>query len=546
MRNAKINRGFRFTLHYLWLVGFLSFYIVLQLSASGDDEIKKLLAQMTTEEKVGQLMVVGFEGKEMNRQIRNLIEKRFVGAVVLFGRNIDSPRQVAELTNALQESAQSTPNQIPLLIGIDQEGGWVTRLREPATVLPGNMALGATKSTDLARCAGQVTAIELAAVGVNLNFAPVMDVNNNPRNPVIGRRSFGDSPDLVSELGKAYIQGLQQNGVLATAKHFPGHGDTTVDSHTGPPIVRHNRQRIETVELKPFGVAIQAGVAVIMTAHIVYSALDSDRPATLSPAILTDLLRKEMKFDGLIITDDMEMKAIDANYRAGDAAVMAIQAGADMVLTLWTPAKQLEVYNTLLEAVNSGQISQSRLDESVKRILRSKQRCQAFERRFVDVELVTTILGAPEHKRIAQKIASQAITVLLNSNGTLPITAETSVLAISSSKEFNRILQEAHAKSTQVTIPNRLAPSELERAEVIVAGVVSTREASFVQQLTEKTDTPIVVIALASPYVLRRCPGAAAMLVSYDSHEASLRAVVEVLLGKREAEGTLPIQLIDK
>ena len=265
------------------------------------------------------------------------------------------------------------------------------RLKEGATVLPGNMALGATDSTELAERAGGITAVELAAVGVNLNFAPVMDVNNNPRNPVIDRRSFGESPELVSRLGVPYIRGLQRNGVLATAKHFPGHGDTTVDSHFDLPTVNHDLDRIHALELQPFRAAIDADVAAIMTAHIVYPAFDPDRPATLSPTILTNLLREELGFDGLLITDDMEMKAIDDRYQSGEAAVMAIEAGADIVMVLWTPTKQNEVFDALLSAVNSGRISQARLDQSVERILKSKA---AFNRRFVDVNAVGTIVGS--------------------------------------------------------------------------------------------------------------------------------------------------------
>ena len=203
-------------------------------------------------------------------------------------------------------------------------------------------------------------------MGVNLNFAPVVDVNNNPDNPVIDRRSFGESPELVSRLGVAYIHGLQRNGVLGTAKHFPGHGDTTVDSHFDLPTVNHDRERIHALELQPFRAAIDADVAAIMTAHIIYHAFDADRPATLSPTILTNLLRNELGFDGLIITDDMEMKAIDDCYRSGEAAVMAVEAGADIVMVLWSPTKQLEVFDALLSAVKSGRISQTRLDQSVR------------------------------------------------------------------------------------------------------------------------------------------------------------------------------------
>ena len=454
------------------------------ISALTDPEIDTMIAEMTIEEKVGQLIMVGFEGTQANEAIETHIRERFVGGVVLFSRNIQSPQQTAELTNELQRLAGATARQIPLFVGIDQEGGWVIRLKEGATVLPGNMALGATNSTELAERAGEITAVELAAVGVNLNFAPVMDVNNNPDNPVIGRRSFGESPELVSRLGISYIRGLQRNGVLATVKHFPGHGDTTVDSHFELPTVSHDLERIHALELQPFRAAIDADVAAIMTAHIVYPAFDADRPATLSPTILTDLLRKELGFDGLLITDDMEMKAIDDRYQSGEAAVMAVEAGADIVMVLWTSTKQIEVFDALLSAVKSGRISQARLDQSVKRILKSKG--AAFDRRFVDVEAVETTVGGEAHQQLAQTIASRAITVVRNRNNILPLRLkpETSVLIVSASPTLFDIFKAHHPNTGEARIPETPrgaqiqpnCPLKRENADVIIAGIIRTIE----------------------------------------------------------------------
>ena len=522
-----------------------------QLFALTDPEIDTMIAEMTIEEKVGQLIMVGFEGTQANTAIETHIRQRFVGGVVLFSRNIQSPQQMAKLTNELQRLARGTVRQIPLLIGIDQEGGWVIRLKKGATVLPGNMALGATDSTELAERAGEITAVELSAVGVNLNFAPVMDVNNNPRNPVIGRRSFGGSPELVSRLGVAYIRGLQRNGVLATAKHFPGHGDTTVDSHFDLPTVSHDLKCIHALELKPFRAAIDAGVAAIMTAHIVYPALDADRPATLSPAILTDLLRQELGFDGLLITDDMEMKAIDARYQSGEAAVMAIEAGADIVLVLWTPTKQIEVFKALLSAVKSGRISQARLDQSVRRILKSKE--AAFDRRFVDVDAVGTTVGQDAHKQLAGAIASRAITVVRNRNDIVPLKLkkETSALILSASPTLFNIFKRQHPNSTEARIPEKpdvedILPQlilQAENADVVIAGIMNDEQAALVQQMSMGTKTPVIVIAFGSPYTLRHCPTVSASLAAYDIHDASVSAAVEVIVGAQEAQGKLPIQL---
>ena len=516
-----------------------------------DTEINTMIAEMTTEEKVGQLIMVGFAGTQANEAIEIHIRDRFVGGVVLFSRNIQSPKQTAELTNELQRLAQSTTHGIPLFIGIDQEGGWVIRLKEGATVLPGNMALGATDSTELAERAGEITAVELAAVGVNLNFAPVMDVNNNPRNPVIGRRSFGESSERVSQLGVAYIRGLQHNGMLATAKHFPGHGDTTVDSHFDLPTVSHDRERIHALELQPFRAAIDADVAAIMTAHIIYPAFDPDRPATLSPTILTNLLREELGFDGLLITDDMEMKAIDDRYRSGEASVMAIEAGADIVMVLWTPTKQDEVFDALLSAVKSGRISQARLNQSVERILKGKR--AAFDRRFVDPDAVGTIVGSAAHQGLAQTIASQAITVVGNRNNTLPLklVPETSVLILNESSTLFNIFKAGHPNTTEARIPGKpeveaILPQLIrgaDEADLVIAGIINNEQAALVQQLSLATSTPVVVVALGSPYTLRGCPAAAASIATYDIHDASVSAAVEVILGAQEARGKLPIQL---
>lgn len=523
-----------------------------QTAALTNPEIDTMIAEMTIEEKVGQLIMVGFDGTHTNEAIETHIRERYVGGIVLFSRNIQSPKQTAELTNQLQRLAESTVHRIPLFIGIDQEGGWVIRLKEGATVLPGNMALGATGSTELAERAGEITAVELAAVGVNLNFAPVMDVNNNPQNPVIDRRSFGGSPELVSRLGVAYIHGLQRNGVLGTAKHFPGHGDTTVDSHFDLPTVNHNRERLHALELHPFRAAIDADVAAIMTAHIVYPAFDPDRPATLSPTVLTDLLRDELGYDGLLITDDMEMKAIDDRYRSGEAAVMAVEAGADIVMVLWSPTKQIEVFDALLSAVKSGRISQTRLNQSVERILKAKGTA-AFERRFVDPDAVEGTVGTDVHKQLAQTIASQAITVVRNRDNLLPLKleSETSVLILSASSTLFENFKAHHPNTVEAKIPQKpeaenILPQltlHIKSADVVIAGIVNNEQGTLVQQVSMETTTPVIVIALGSPYTLRGCPAVSASVATYDIHDASVTAAVEVILGAQEAQGKLPVQL---
>ena len=511
----------------------------------------QLIAHMSIEQKVGQLIVVGFEGTRINADIKSNISQHFVGGVTLFARNIQSPRQLARLTTYLQKLTQETEHRIPLFIATDQEGGWVARLKTGATVLPGNMALGAARSAELAEQAGKITAIELAAVGINLNFAPVMDVNNNPRNPVIDRRSFGEGPDLVSRLGSAYIKGLQQNGVLATAKHFPGHGDTTVDSHTDLPTVSHDVERIRAIELKPFRAVIEAKVAAIMTAHIVFSTLDADCPATLSRPILTDLLREELGFDGLIITDDMEMKAIDRRYRTGEAVVMAIAAGADMVLTLWTYQNQLEVFDALVSAVKSGRISEDRINQSVERILKYKTAFGVSDSEDATPSKAIELVGSETHRRIAATIADQAITVVENQSGIMPLNTDTCPLVISSSPLLFNLLRVRYANSISARIPVEpnietvlpILARQAETVNVVIAGISNHRQAELIYQFGTKTETPIIVAAFGSPYSLQRCPNVSVSLAAYDAHYESVLAAVKVMVGESDAPGKLPIQL---
>ena len=511
----------------------------------------KLIGTMSIEQKIGQLIVVGFSGTKLNGAIAASISQRFAGGVALFGRNIESPQQVARLTNQLQEVACATEHRIPLFIATDQEGGCVSRLKKGATVFPGNMALGATRSGKLAKLAGKIMGSELSAVGINLNFAPVMDVNNNPCNPVINRRSFGDSPELVSELGIAYIAGLQENGVLATAKHFPGHGDTTVDSHAGLPTMTHDVERMYSIELKPFRAAIKAGVGAIMTAHIVYPLLDVTRPATLAPTILTGLLRGELGFDSLIITDDMGMKAIDEHYNPGEAAVMAVDAGADIILALWTLESQTETYNALVSAVKRGRISEERIDQSVGRILRGKTACGLWEPCPSDSSEAIRMVGKNRHRQVAQTIAARAITMVHNRSRVLPLKMDASALIVSSSNLLFNLFRVRHYKSKNARIghePNleQILSQlfiEAKTVEVVIAGIVNQAQVELIVQLSSRIRTPVVVIALGSPYLLNRSEHVAAAVATYDEHHASVLAAVKVILGEASATGKMPIRL---
>lgn len=360
---------------------------------------------MNLEEKIGQLLICGFEGYTPSKEIEQLIKEYHIGGVILFSRNIKDPQQTARLCNSLQKMAKT-----PLFISVDQEGGKVSRLPKPFTQFPGNAAIGKGDSVKLAYSFGEITARELKAVGINMNFAPVLDVNTNPQNPVINERAFSDNPVKVSMLGLSVIAGLQDNGIIACCKHFPGHGDTSLDSHYQLPIVEHDLERLREIEFLPFRQAVQNGVAAVMTAHVIYNGIDKKYPATISEKIVHNLLRREMGFNGLVITDDIEMKAIADNYNIGDAAILAVSAGADILLLCRDHGKQKAVRDALIKAVKDKTISEGRIDESIERINAIKK--SFLKDVLVNLKNIKEVVGNKRHLDIAKKITSYSHTPL--------------------------------------------------------------------------------------------------------------------------------------
>jgi beta-N-acetylhexosaminidase len=352
---------------------------------------------MTLKEKIGQLFVFGFDGTAPSRGISDLIRNACVGGVILFKRNLKSPLQVARLTNALQ----SLSPKIPLFISIDEEWGRISRLPKGFTFFPSAAAFGLVNQPDLTYRAAEVTAREFAAVGINMDFAPVLDVLTQPENPVIGDRAFGPSPIVVSAMGLAVMAGLQDNRIIACGKHFPGHGDTREDSHETLPRVARSMSRLETVELRPFHHLIENGLASIMTAHVLYPALDPKNPATFSARILGKLLRRALGFQGVIITDDLEMKAIHAD--TGEASVQALLAGTDLLLICHTEGPQRRAMDAVMRAVRSRRISEARIDESVTRVLALKRRF-LMPHRPADARTVRETVGRPSHRRALHSV----------------------------------------------------------------------------------------------------------------------------------------------
>lgn len=411
-------------------------------------EVKKILSEMSLEKKITQTLMIDFrkwgspetDMTVLDPQVKDIISEYDFGAFILFAQNIKETDKTFDLTMALQEAATSDDG-IPLLIATDQEGGSVFRLAS-GTALPGNMALAATADENCAVMAGEIIGSELSAVGINTTLAPVVDVNNNANNPVIGLRSFSDSADIVSRFGSAVLKGLDEYNVIGCAKHFPGHGDTDTDSHYGLPVVDKSYDELSANELAPFKALIDNGVGMIMTAHILYPQLDNTtiysektgkeekRPATMSHKILTDILKGEMGFDGVVITDGMNMEGIAATYSETQAVVEAIAAGADMICMPATgiykksEMKRVDaIVEAVKKAVDSGYISEERLDDAVTRILNLKEEYGILEldlSKYSKKEAVN-IVGSDENRKKERDIAAKAVTVVKNDGDVLPL-----------------------------------------------------------------------------------------------------------------------------
>ena len=354
--------------------------------------------------QIGQLLIAGFNGHQIPPELRSLAKAFGLGGVNLFARNVAEPEQVAELSF---DAARLVPD-LPVWVSVDQEGGRVARLKAPFTEWPPMATLGRSGDVRLAERFARALAAELKSVGITLDYAPVLDIHTNPKNPVIGDRALAEKADDVARLGAVVVRALQSEGIAACGKHFPGHGDTSTDSHFELPLVEHPPDRLRGVEFLPFKAAIEAGVATIMTAHVLVPSLDEKRPATLSRRIVYELLREELKFEGVILSDDLEMKAVAAEYAVPDSAVMAIQAGCDGVLICSgdhdTQAAALEA---LVHAVEEERLPLGRVEDALKRQRRAKERFLAapVASRPPAGRALRETLGRDEHRAVAEEMA---------------------------------------------------------------------------------------------------------------------------------------------
>jgi beta-N-acetylhexosaminidase len=529
------------------------------------------LAQLSLEEKVAQMIGVRAFGIYTNPRsaayldlIRE-VETLKVGQITIFESDVQA---APKILNDLQRRAQ-----IPLIIGADLERGLAFRVRRGVVPIPYAMAIGATRSEQAAYFAGLVTGREARAIGIHWTFAPVADVNSNPDNPVINIRSFGEDPDLVGRLSSAYVRGAREGAILSTAKHFPGHGDTSTDSHLTLPVIASDRERLDRVELPPFEAIFKQGVDAVMVAHIAVPAIDpSGDPASLSRPITTGLIRDRMKYQGLIVTDAMEMSGLDVAW-SGEAAVRAVQAGCDLVLL---PKNARIAVREITRAVREGRIAESQIDASVLRLLKTKESLGLDRNRFVDEAEIGKHVGRPEDIEEANRITRASITLVKNEGDVLPLAVEKPLrllhLVLSSDARNDNIsgIPEAEFARRHVPVTNRYVGPDLtsQTADEILkeahSGAFSHVVASAFVRVTSSKGTasmtgshadllsrlsvggpPLIVLAFGSPYLLRQAPGIPVYLAAYGGVDSAQRAAIGALFGEFDVAGQLPVTLKD-
>ncbi|QOS82701.1 beta-N-acetylhexosaminidase [Paenibacillus sp. JNUCC31] len=336
------------------------------------DPVQEQLDQLSLDEKIGQMILAGVQGTTLDNQAKQMIKDQKVGGIIFYANNVSTVQGTAKFVQSIKDANHSNP--VPIFMSVDQEGGKVSRMPETVEAIPSNGKVGKAKDADLAETMGELLARQIKLVGFNVDFAPVLDVNSNPKNPVIGDRSFGSSASLVSQMGIAEMKGLRNEEVIPVVKHFPGHGDTSVDSHLDLPVVNKTEEQLAQLEWIPFQSAVKEQVEAVMVAHILYPKLDPHHPASLSDVIIGQHLRGKFKYDGVVITDDLSMGAIAKNYKLNDAAVATVQAGSDILLVAHSYESAKTIFDTLMSAVKSGKISESRINESVYRIIALKQK----------------------------------------------------------------------------------------------------------------------------------------------------------------------------
>jgi beta-N-acetylhexosaminidase len=529
--------------------------------------VANTMKDLTLEEKVGQMIACRYTGRFVNRdsdyvrELKTLIAEQKIGGLIIFAGDV---YETARLTNSLQAGAE-----IPLLIASDLERGLGNQI-DGATLFPPVMSLGAADSEELAYRMGKITALEARAIGIHMTYAPVVDVNINPDNPIINVRSFGEDPEQVARLAVPFIKGCQENGLIATAKHFPGHGDTAEDSHTVLPTVNADRKRLDRVEIYPFKIAVESGVQAIMAAHLSLPALDPtpNVPSSLSKPILTGLLREELGFEGLIVTDAMGMGGVTTLYEPEEAALLAIKAGIDMILL---PPKPKDVIDALVRAVKAGDISEQRIDLSVQRILEAKARLGLYKNKLVDLELMDIRIAPRAHLKQAEITFEKSITLVKNEDDVIPLSKQSqriAVLSLSSDsggyfagrtfiremKKRSPELFEFYAEATTGQDHLDWAFQEASHADILVIALFSRLRAdkgsvglvmNHVNLIKKaaKLSKGVVVVSFGSPYFLQHFPDVDAYMCAYRYADEAMMAAAKALFGESDIQGKLPVSI---
>ncbi len=523
--------------------------------------VEEILGSMSLEEKIGQVVICGFYGTTPSKEIKILIQKYHLGNAVLFKRNLENPEQARKLTSSLQEMSKN-----PLLIAIDQEGGIVTRLTEPFTIFPGNMATAATQDSHNAYLTGLIMAKEMRAVGINWDLAPVVDVNDLPENPGIGVRSYSDDPKIVAEFASEFLKGLHDGKVAACAKHFPGKGHSAKDAHLEMPTVDRDRETLEKVELYPYRELIKVGLDSVMPSHVYYPVLceKRDLPATLSKKVMTNLLKGEMNFEGVTVTDDLEMSGIANSLSASEAAWCSLKAGADVVMICHTFEEQVKAFEKIKEKVSNGTIPVERLNDAVRRILQMKENIGLFEDKLV----IESDIGSEESRKIAEKIAQRSITVCRDFDEVIKKVPNAPILVVCpssmnlvkveeggdrQSSEFVRIFKQMLGFEVKsVSVSSKPTSDEIERVVSEIENfkgvtLLCTLNAHIVKEMRtlvdkvmEKRARSTLLVALRNPYD-GFLPNVRNSVALYNYSKLSQYVFVQMILNQEKFSGVLPL-----
>ena len=548
------------------------------MEVQAQDNIMQMVSGMTLEQKVAQMLMPACRDiTSLNTDLVALLKKYNFGGVILFANNVENPKQTTRLINSMQKANLQGGAKSALFISMDQEGGQVNRLTT-GTQMPGNMALGATGNPEYAYTVASVLAEEMAVQGINLNLAPVLDVNNNPANPVIGTRSFSDDPNVVAAFGQRYVDGIHSKGVMTALKHFPGHGDTATDSHTGLPMINKSKQQLKQTELVPFG-AVAKSSDFVMTAHIQYPQIEKETyvsksgkkitlPATLSKTILTDMLRKEIGFDGVIITDSMTMDAISKNFDQMDATRLSINAGANMILipvdlTTVGGIKNMENYIAgTVAMIQSGQISEDKVNDSVYRILKLKSKYGLMYKGKSPKAIQKSVnnaaknVGSKAHKDIEWQVALAAVTSVKNDN-VFPIAAgkKTVILYPTATQQagIEQAIKKAGATNVTAVCTNEytaFVESAIAGADtVICVAAMSTGEnkpknyVNYVMNTAHENGSKFIYLSSQLPYDTKEYSAADGVVACYNPTGVNVEAAIYSILGGNKMTGKMPVIL---